>query len=456
MSRALDSLASLRRETPRNWSTHLPGSDLAERLNTLGREAWAAFEEQDVPSRRLESWKGTNFARLEAMAFVQVGAGTTSSPTTRADASQDVDESADLVFVDGHLRPASPARDDLPAGVRVLSLAEAASESPELLEAHLAFLPDVKREPLAALQTAFFEDVAVVQIEEGVEAPRPLRIRSIASASSESSPRAYFPRLLVVAGKQCAATILFESSDLGGPGLTALVAEFHLDEGARIEVVQVQGETSERIHFTSAHARLEAHAQFDSHVFSLAGGLVRSELAVTLAGAGAETRMRGFFLGRGKAHVDHFTTVDHVADHCTSDQEYRGVLGDDSKGVFRGRVIVRPGAQKTDAKQSNPNLLLSNRASIDTKPQLEIYANDIRASHGSTIGQLDADALFFLRARGISESVARLVLTQAFARSIVDGIKDTSIRETVSNRVEAALASLETGAQNGLAPGGRE
>jgi len=226
------------------------------------------------------------------------------------------------------------------------------------------------------------------------------------------------------------------------PGLTAFVAEYHLAAGAKIETVQIQSEGAERIHVTSSHARLEGDAHFDSHVFSLGDGLVRSELSVTLDAPGAETRMRGFFLGRNHAHLDHYTTVDHAAEHCSSDQEYRGVLDDDSKGVFRGRVIVRPGAQQTSARQSNPNLLLSDRATIDTKPQLEIYADDIRASHGATIGQLDPEALFFLRARGIGEAVARRVLTRGFAGSIVEGIADDDVRRFVAARVEDALASL--------------
>jgi Fe-S cluster assembly protein SufD len=266
---------------------------------------------------------------------------------------------------------------------------------------------------------------------------------SISTADGPTEPSAAFPRLLVVAAQGSSATVVFESMSQGtAPGLTAFVAEYHLAAGARIETVQIQAEGAERIHFTSSHARLENDARFDSHVLSLGDGLVRSELSVTLDAPGAETRMRGFFLGRNEGHVDHFTRVDHAAEHCTSDQEYRGVLDGESKGVFRGLVVVRPGAQKTDARQSNPNLLLSDRAMIDTKPQLEIYADDVRASHGSTIGQLDAEALFFLRARGIGEAAARLVLTRGFAHSIVEGIAEDSVRESVAARVEDVLAAL--------------
>jgi Fe-S cluster assembly protein SufD len=442
MSRASESLLALLRDAPRDWSTDLPAADLADRLNVLGREALALFEEQGIPTRQLETWKGTNFAPLEAMSFARVGP---SFPAVTPPAIPG-ETQPDLIFIDGHLQPASSTRASLPKGVHVLSLVEAASEIPEILEQSLGLLPDLKKEPLAALQTAFFEDVAIIYLDARAVAGRPIRIRSLATADSASAPSADFPRLLVVAGPESAATVVFESaSEADAAGLTAIVAEYHLAAGARIEAVQTQNDGPKRVHFTSTHARLDADAHFASHIFSLGEGLARSELAVTMNGTGAETHMRAFFLGRGKGHIDHFTTVDHAAAHSTSDQEYRGVLGDESKGVFRGRVIVQPGAQKTDARQSNPNLLLSDRALIDTKPQLEIYADDIRASHGSTIGQLDSEALFFLRARGIEESLARLVLTRAFAHSIVSGIVDDSVRETVSAQVENALSLLERG-----------
>jgi Fe-S cluster assembly protein SufD len=451
MSPAVESLLALREKTDRDWSADFPETDLADRLTALGREALTLFKEQGVPTRQLETWKGTNFSRLESTPFARVGPGA-SSTNASATAIDDTGVEPDLLFLDGQLQTASATCANLPEGVRVLSLIEAASEAPEILHS-LARLPDLKQEPLTALQTAFFEDAAILHLDARAEAGRPIRIRSVSTADAESEPSADFPRLLVVAGRESRATLVFESTTAGvAPGLTAFVAEYHLDTGAQIETIQIQSESAERIHFTSAHARLEADAHFDSHVFSLGSGLVRSELVVAMHGTGAGTRMRAFFLGRDEGHVDHFTTVDHVAAQCTSDQEYRGVLSDRSKGVFRGRVIVQPGAQKTDARQSNPNLLLSDRATIDTKPQLEIYADDIRASHGSTIGQLDPDALFFLRARGIDESLARLVLTRAFAHSIVDGVADDAVREAVSTRVEKTLSLLENRAASGEDP----
>jgi Fe-S cluster assembly protein SufD len=422
MSRDLDNLLRLAPDESSSW------------IGATRQGALTAFEEQGLPTRRLESWKGTSLGPLAAMQFSRVGPGeTTVAPDVPGPG---------LVFVDGRLDPESSETKALPRGIRAISLREALESEPELLKTKLGRLADPKRHALVALQTAFLEDGAVVLIESGTKSTQPLRIRLLSTAD-ETGASASFPRLLVVAGEGSEATITLEHDSVGSaPGLTALVAEFHLGAASRIESVQVQAEDAARIHFTSLHARLERDARFSSHVFSLGGGLTRSEVELDLAEPGAEAGLEGLFVGRGQGHIDHFTTVRHAAEDCTSDQEYRGVLGDNARGVFRGRVIVDPGAQRTNARQSNPNLLLSDNASIDTKPQLEIYADDIRASHGSTIGQLDADALFFLRARGIDDASAKLMLTNAFARSIVDRIGSDELENVVGARVEATLARL--------------
>ncbi len=442
MSAFVESIARARDAVGARRVEAVPAPSLATRLESMHRAGIAAFDEQGLPSRRDERWKGTKVGVLEALRFDRVGAAV-------ADASAVADDprvarfAPDLLFVDGRLVPASSSRADLPEGVRILSLAEAAIEIPDIVESRLGLLADPKTDAMLALHAALFEDAAVVELERGARPGRALRVLSVATAKGGSS--ACFPRLLFVAGPSSEGMIVFESIDeAGAVGFTSVVSEFHLAADARIEAVALQCEGTSRVHLAQTFAELDRDARFASHVLSLSTGLVRSEVAVGLQAPGAMTRMNGFFLGRGKAHHDHFTTVDHAAPYCTSDEEYRGVLADDSAGVFRGRVIVRPGAQKTDARQSNPNLLLSEGASIDTKPQLEIYADDVKASHGSTIGQLDADALFFLRARGISKADAKLLLTRGFARSIVDAVGDETIRALVAERVEAALASLES------------
>ena len=437
----LDSLLALHAS-----SAESPGE--AAWLDDLRSEGLAAFREQGVPTRRLEAWKGTNLGPLQAMRFGRVGPGaSTSAPLSFPDA---VEGRPELVFVDGAYDAARSRVAGLPSGCRLLPLAEAMREIPDRLRGRLGQLTDPKHQALDALQTAFLADGAVLLIERGTVLADPIRLRFLATGAEprddeeSASAAAAFPRLLVVADEQSRATIHLSFESVGtAPGLTACVSELHLGPAARIDLVEVQAEDPERIHYSSVHARLERDARLDSHVFTLGRGLTRSEIEVTLVEPGAETRLRGFFLGRESGHVDHYTTVDHAADHCTSDEEYRGVLDGRSEGVFRGRVIVRPDAQKTDARQSNPNLLVSRNASVDSKPQLEIYADDVRASHGSTTGQLDADALFFLRSRGVGLAEARLLLTRAFARSIVFSIENESIRERIAEQVDESLASLE-------------
>lgn len=410
MSVAVDSLMRLRLRF---------AGEGPEWLQTRREDAWRAFLEAGLPTRRLEAWKSTNLAPLAALEFARI------APTGAATLGAKLAAS-------------------LPTGVRVRSLAEVLRSDPGRIAGALGRLADPKQSALVALQTACLEDGVVIELDANARIDEPIRIRLHSSPDVYDRPSASFPRLLVLAGENSEATIVLDfSSEKPAPGFTCHVAELMLAAGARVELVQIQAEPAPRIHFSSVHAEVERGARFDSNVSSLSDGLLRSELDVRLIAPGAETGMNGFFLGRGAGHVDHYTTVEHAAPHCTSAQEYRGVLADRSKGVFRGRVVVRPDAQKTDARQSNPNLLLSDSASVDTRPQLEIYADDVRASHGSTIGQLDADALFFLRARGIAEAQARLLLTHAFAASVVDAIRDPGLRADLTRRIDDVLARLE-------------
>ena len=450
-SAAVKSIARLRDSADtlnRSLAKQLEGTALGERLRSLSEDGRNAFDAQGIPSRRLEDWKGTSLAPLEAFDFARLGSepSDSSEHSRILDSEADLLANADLVLIDGRLARGTVSP---PTGIKAFALSELASDDEqEAVISRLGALADSKVDGLTALQSGLLEDIAIVRVSANTQSDRPIRI-ALLQTGSATGPTASFPRILVLAERGAQATVAIShhhaktsASEATTAGYTGFVAEYFVEDGAQLEVVEVQAPTADQVHVTQAHAKLGRDARFDSHVLSLGVGLTRSELAIRLSEPGAATNMRGFFLGRGDGHVDHFTTADHEAAHCTSDEEYRGVLGDRSRGVFRGRVIVRPDAQKTDARQSNPNLLLSDRASIDTKPQLEIYADDVKASHGSTIGQLDADALFFLRARGISELDARLLLTRGFAKEIVDGISDASLREEVGGRVDEALDAL--------------
>ncbi|MEM9176482.1 MAG: Fe-S cluster assembly protein SufD [Myxococcota bacterium] len=442
MTRFLDALANARAVLPER-AVDAPSPRLDARLAALRREGLAAFEERGLPTRRDERWKGTNTAKLSSLSLERVGA------TDRFDEAVFDDPrvaafDADLLFVDGRLARMSARRADLPAGVQVLSLAEAATEIPDVVAKKIGTLFDAKTDAMAALNAGFFEDAAVITLDPNTRPGRVIRVLSL-STGSEDQPAASFARLLVVAGQGAEGMVLLESATVGdAPGFSSVVSEFHLADNAKIVSVELQSGSASRIHVSQLRASLERDARFSSNVLCLSEGLVRSEVETSMNAPGGLTGMNGLFLGRDAAHHDHFTTVEHAAPHCESDEEYRGVLTDSASGVFRGRVLVRPDAQKTDARQSNPNLLLSEGASIDTKPQLEIYADDVKASHGSTIGQLDEEALFFLRARGVDEATARLLLTRGFAQTFVDGIVDEATRTLVAERLDEALVSLET------------
>ena len=431
-------LISRAREDLADRATDVASASLASRLATLRKEGLAGFDERGLPTRRDERWKGTNTARLAELALDRVGPGDDFDASILEDARV-ADFEADLLFVDGRMVRAAASRADLPEGVHVLSLGEAAAEIPEVVTEKLGALVDPKTDAIAALNAGLFEDAAVIAIAPDTRPGRAIRVLSLSTRAS-----ATFGRLLVVAGSGSEGLVVLESSTVGdAPGFHSLVSEFHVAENAKIVSVEIQSGSAERVQVSQMRAAVERDARFASNVLCLSEGLVRSEVEASMNAPGGLVGMNGLFLGRGGAHHDHFTTVEHAAPHCESDEEYRGILADASAGVFRGRVLVRPDAQKTDARQSNPNLLLSEGASIDTKPQLEIYADDVKASHGSTIGQLDEEALFFLRARGIDETTARLVLTRGFAQTFVDALVDPSTRDLVTARLEGALSALE-------------
>jgi Fe-S cluster assembly protein SufD len=231
----------------------------------------------------------------------------------------------------------------------------------------------------------------------------------------------------------------------GAAYLTNAVTEAEIGSNAQLDHVAFENAGEHAFHIGTLFARLGRDARFRSHAISLGGALIRNEVEAVLAGVGAECVLNGLFMAVGNQHVDNQTTIDHAEPHGTSRELYKGVLAGRSKGVFNGKIIVRPGAQKTDAQQSNPNLLLSDRAEINTRPNLEIYADDVKCKHGSTVGHLDEDALFFLRSRGIGENAARQMLSRAFASEVVDQIPWAPLREEIMHCFASKLG-FEQGA----------
>jgi Fe-S cluster assembly protein SufD len=402
----------------------------------------AAFADAGLPSTDLEEWRYTNVSRLAAIPFEPAPPGAAAEREAVEELAVPVFACSAFVFVDGRFAPAlsSPR---LPGGLRVESLA-ALARAGAPRPAPLGELADPKLHPFAALQGALAEDGAVVTVPAGAVRPPPIHLVFVTTGRAGEA-RASFPRVVVAAERGSRALVVQDHVSLGdGPRFVDAVTEVAVGHGAAVELVVLQRESDETFHVGNVQARVERDGRFASRAVTLGGALVRNDLGVLLAEPGAECDLDGLYCGSGERLIDNHTLVDHASPHASSRELYKGVLGGRSRGVFRGRIVVRPDAQKTDARQSNANLILSDGAEVDTKPQLEIWADDVRCSHGATIGRLDPDALFYLRSRGLGESAARDLLTRGFAAEILQRIGSEALAEAAGELLLAALREEAT------------
>lgn len=410
-------------------------------VRELRERARESLVEQGLPHTGLEAWRHTSLAPLERIDWTTAGAFA-SAPDRLPDLALDPDTATRVALVDGRLTAAHSTHAESGARIESIARARTGGDAASLLGEILGQLADPKADAFTALNGALLDDGALIEIGRGRQIERPLHV-VVAGATSQ---RLQCPRLAVVARAGSRGVLVIEHVTLGdGPRLTSLVAELILEADARLDVVILQREGEQGLLVSNVHARQARDSRLSIHTLSIGGRLIRNSLAALLADPGAEADMRGLFIGAGARHVDNHTVTDHAMPHTTSRELYKGVLGGDSRGVFCGRVIVRPDAQKSDSTQSNPNLLLTPRAEIDTQPQLEIYADDVKCSHGATIGRLDEDALFFLRSRGIGLDDARVMLTRGFASEILEALPDERLRERVGAWVEAALEAAIQG-----------
>ncbi len=314
-----------------------------------------------------------------------------------------------------------------------LALALQAGESSREIPAQLGSILDSKDRSFALLNTAFVSNVSVVTARRNEARDEVVRLE-FESRSGIQHPRAF---IQLEEGSR-ATVVVDHTSGAAGPGFTNLVVEADIGPNAHLDLVFLQREHDEHFHVSNIGCRVARDGRFTANTLSVGGALIRNDLDVLLADEGAGCDLRGLFIGAGRRLVDNHTSVDHAMPHCSSRELYKGILGGHSKGIFRGRVLVRPDAQKTDAIQSNPNLLLGEGAEIDTKPQLEIYADDVQCAHGATIGQLDEEALFYLRSRGLGLEDARRLLIHAFANEIVAALPE-AVGEVVHDVIDGAV-----------------
>jgi Fe-S cluster assembly protein SufD len=408
-------------------------------LVRVRENAMAQFEELGFPSVKEEEWKYTNVAPIARANFKPLVAETTAvGPDGVKFAHFGVVEAKDsqLVLVNGRLRNDLSTLTGLPEGVVALDLSEALADErySEIARSHLARHADSVANGFTALNTAFIQQGAFIYIPKGVTVDVPLHLLLISDPSETN--QATFPRVLVIAEENSSATLL-ESyiGTTGGAYFTNAVVEIVLANGARLEHYKVQREGAGAFHVATTAADLGPNSTYDATTITFGAQLSRHDINVTMDHEGAECWVDGLYLVTESQHTDTHSVIDHRKPHCTSHQLYKGILDGKSRAVFNGKIFVRHDAQKTDAMQTNKNLLLSNEARVDTKPQLEILADDVKCAHGAAVGQIDEDELFYLETRGIHYDLARNLLTYGFAEEVIGKIKIDSIREQLDEAV---------------------
>ena len=400
------------------------------------------FAELGFPTLRHEDWRFTNMAPIARLPFKPLFQVSRRAPTLDAVAGFTLARlsARRLVFVDGHFAAALSYPGPQEQGLIVGSLATALAGDSDLIRKHLFKHTEGEANPFTALNTAFFQDGAYIHVPAGKLVETPIHLLFI-STSAESGATSH-PRNLILAGKGSQVTVLETyASTVDSSYFTNAATELVVEEGAVVEHVKFQDEGLSAFHVAAIHAHLGPRCNFISHSIATGARLSRNNIRTNLAGEGIQCVLNGLYLTRGDQLADHHMVVEHAQPHCSSHEFYNGILEDRSKGVFHGRILVRQAAQKTDAKQTNKNLLLSEEATIDTKPQLEIYADDVKCTHGATVGQLSDEAVFYLRTRGIGEQTARHMLIHAFAGEIIERIRHQPAREELNqlvwNRLEA-------------------
>ena len=400
-------------------------------LASLREAGIVSFVECGFPTIRDEDWRFTNVAPLARLPFrpvmKRVADGLT--PEKLAGFPLGSLEARRLVFVNGHYAPEYSAPGAQSDGLIVTSLAEALAHDPAALEPHLGRYASAGNQAVfAALNTAFFQDGVFIQVPAGMCVGQPIHLLYVTTATESGATIS--PRNLILAGAGSQLTVVESYAATAATAyFTNAVTEVVAGEGATVEHCKFQDESTAAFHVSALHAKLGRSCNFISHSIATGARLCRNNLRTELAGEGLEAILNGLYLTKGDQLADHHMVVDHAQPRCASHEYFNGILDDKSKGVFHGRILVRPDAQKTDAKQTNKNLLLSDDATIDTKPQLEIYADDVKCTHGATVGQLNEESIFYLRARGIGADMARRILIHSFASEIIQRIRHQPLRD---------------------------
>jgi len=411
----------------------------------------ARFAEQGFPTLAHEDWRFTNVAPIVKLPFKPVVA-----PAQDGVSKEELSRflfgklpGHRLVFVNGIFVPSLSSGGGTTDGVVVSNLADALSKHRQLLEKHFGGGADRDGNAFSSLNTAFFQDGAFVYLPDQIILAEPVHVMFISTARETGTTT--HPRNIFIAGANSGLTVL-ESyvSTVDATYVTNAVTEIVAGENASMEHVKFQDESLSAYHIASIHAHLGARSNVIAHSIATGARLSRNSIRTKLAGKGLECILNGLYLTKGEQLADHHMVVEHAEPNCNSHEYYNGILDGKSRGVFHGRILVKQIAQKTDAKQTNKNLLLSDDATVDTKPQLEIYADDVKCTHGATIGQLNEEAIFYLRSRGLSVETARSMLIHAFAGEIIERVRHSEVRAELDKLVwERLEANPHVGEQKG-------
>jgi len=422
------------------------------RLSMADNPAWLrehqqaaaeTFSRLGFPTLRHEDWKYTDVRPIIKRSFRMVQESPPEPDAARLDALRFPElDCHELVFINGFHTARSSRLHGLENGITVQPLSGMLQQQPDRLENYLNRYNNIDKNGFVAMNTAFLHEGAVILIPDNVQMAKPLHL--IFLSDHREDPYASMPRNLIVLGNNSRATVIESYFGVDGAEyFTNTNTEVILNNGAALEHYKIQREGLKGYHVGNLQVHQQRDSRLESHSISLGGRLARSDIDIGLAETGAEVLLNGLSMADKRQHVDHHTRIDHLSPHTASVENYRGVLNGHGRGVFNGKVIVHQDAQKTSADQSNANLLLSDNAEVDTKPELEIYADDVQCSHGATTGQLDENMLFYLRSRAISEEVARNLLTFAFADHIIARTRLQPIRDQLEYLVVGQLPDSE-------------
>ena len=408
-------------------------------VKTIKQKAFDNFCLMGFPHNKLENWRFTDISKIIENSYKH----NLHPPTEIIDIEKlflcefpEMDTYT-VIQYNGWFLSRSADLSVLENGTIIGSLKKAMKAYPEIIEKHFSQYTDIEKDALQALNTAFAQDGIFIYVPDNVIIDKPIQIINIVDTQENVI---IHPRNLFVVGKNSSLTLVHCDHSVNHRlSFINSVTEIFIDDNAHVDHYKMQNKDSDSALFTTINAQLEKDAHLSTNTLVLNGGMIRNSINVKLNGKNADTHLQGLYLVDGKQHVDNQIFVDHASSHCSSNQLYKGIVDNEAKAVFNGRILVRRDAQKTNAYQSNNNILLNDAAQVNSQPQLEIYADDVRCSHGSTVGQLDPEAMFYLRSRGICEHSARMLLMYAFASEVVNKIAIEVLRNRIDIMVTKRL-----------------